>query len=1363
MKNNLLNWSRPIIIVCLVLVGIASVKSQSALVTLRPSQIDVSTETSQSAVLMTLSGYSQDDAKYRLYNGSNQYNCWDEVNDVFVTSNSYANGPSVPGTPTTSSTFWILFERGSNTFPEASYRDRLGPAYASPNYQTVALPAAASITAPQSIVKSDVLFTVWSDYSVKYVVLGFDALTNGTLICAAPTGLTTGDFDLLLETGTVIRRIEIRDVSNNLIETVTGTWPTGITVLPPTNFSSITVNNTQINLGWTLNASSNNVVLAWSADGIFGTPTGTYTSGASISGGGTVLYVGNATTFNHNGLNPNTTYHYKVWSFDGSQYSPGVSDNSTTYPNPAVTTLPYTEDFSTGLGLCYTHNVSGPLKFWMHSSSGEYAFMNGYNTGLLEEDWMILPAINFNNYTSENLTFESFMNFGSDDAENYFKLLYSTNYAGIGDPTLATWTELSFNYPTDLSTWTPSGTVDLSSITGASVYIAFKYHYNPTFYRSWQIDNISIISGVTPALTATPSSLSGFTYVTGNGPSAVQSYQLSGNNLVGSGNISVTAPTNYEISTNGTTFSASLSLPFGSSVITGQPVTISVRLKAGLAIGNYNAEAITHSGGGAANLTVNCSGSVTGLVPSITAETLPQWIQGINGSNGKRVPFAYRVSIGNLMPSATYRYYNKVVIGTDNATTDGAGNSIFVADAGSFTRTSSTSMGTPGEYSEFTTDASGNYSGWFMTEPTGNARFTPGNAVFMRIMLNDGNGGTSVATRLTTAASANVINFGTENIATEGTGIRGISEAMAGNIVYLYDNTAGTGRPIYGSSIETTGIDFNAIGSYATFYSTDVQGNDGSWGGIVPNVLPDGIRRVEERSNADGSIVAVHTSDDGVWGVYDTRNPFGGDTDILIINLMPAGNPVLTVTPSVLNGFTYLEGSGPSAAQTYQLSGTDLQGSGIVTVTAPADYEISADGVNYMLTLNFTIVDGEITGQPVTVSVRLKAGLAVDDYNGEAIVNSGGGATDKMVTCNGSVTSGSAPALANVTLPLWIQGINGTNAERVTFAFKAKLINLTPSTTYRYYNKVVVGTDTPTTDGAGNAVFVATDGTFTRTSSTSLANPGEYGEFTTDAEGTYFGWFITEPTGNARFTPGNQLFMRISINDGADGTTVDNRLTTVNYTTVLQFGTEAIATHGTAIRGISDDDPKDFVFLYDNVVGTGRPLYATQIETTGVDFCATTVYAPFYCEDVAGWDGEWGGIVPNMNAAGLQRVEVRSFTDGTIVNSYNMASGIWIATDTHNPTGGITDVLVIDLTGIGITNPETAQQNVFSSGREIKVLSPVTTEISVSLYNMSGQLVFSRNLKGSNEYLIQTAIPSGVYIARVVGNNKVTGNKLIIR
>jgi len=201
----------------------------TAIVTLRPTHIDLSSATTESAVLMTLSGYSSDDARYRLYNGSNQYNCWNEDNDTWISSTSYASGPRVPGTPITSTTFWIMFQRGNNNNTAASYRDRLSP-YTGSNYQTVALPAATSIVTPYTLSG-----TYTGSNSVKNVVLAF---TGTTLVTAASTTIDSGDFSLSAPSGTTIDKIEIRQVDNTVLASLTGSWSattSGITISPTTN------------------------------------------------------------------------------------------------------------------------------------------------------------------------------------------------------------------------------------------------------------------------------------------------------------------------------------------------------------------------------------------------------------------------------------------------------------------------------------------------------------------------------------------------------------------------------------------------------------------------------------------------------------------------------------------------------------------------------------------------------------------------------------------------------------------------------------------------------------------------------------------------------------------------------------------------------------------------------------------------------------------------------------------------------------------------------------------------------------------------------------------------------------------------
>ena len=89
-------------------------------------------------------------------------------------------------------------------------------------------------------------------------------------------------------------------------------------------------------------------------------------------------------------------------------------------------------------------------------------------------------------------------------------------------------------------------------------------------------------SSTNPTLSSSTGSLSGFSYIPGNGPSTSQSFSISGSNLDGS-KISITAPSNYEVSANNSTFTSSFDISYTAPTLSS--TTVYVRLKAGLSNG----------------------------------------------------------------------------------------------------------------------------------------------------------------------------------------------------------------------------------------------------------------------------------------------------------------------------------------------------------------------------------------------------------------------------------------------------------------------------------------------------------------------------------------------------------------------------------------------------------------------------------------------------------------------------------------------------------------------------------------------------------------------------------------------------------
>ena len=391
----------------------------------------------------------------------------------------------------------------------------------------------------------------------------------------------------------------------------------------------------------------------------------------------------------------------------------------------------------------------------------------------------------------------------------------------------------------------------------------------------------------TPTITATPNAIADFEYVQGEGPSASRSYILTSAELEGQGTVDVTASEHFEIALDNAEFANTITLEYANGIITNQPLTLYVRMKADLAAGTYTGT-ITHTGGGATE-TVDLTGIVhgDGSEPYISDAFMPFYIQGNNGSNNHRVPVAIAVYISNLEPNATYRYTNQFVDGNDGATTAGAGNVIYASTDG-FYRSTNPSLANEGNYGELTADENGEAFAWFVNEPTANARFTPGNHVYLRIRLNDGNDGTAVQHTLTTDDYATVLNFGSERDEYTGTAFYAKSNEAPMSFAMMFAND-NDWRPTYSTSIETVGIDYGGINQYASFYQELVAGNDGWFGGILPNDNAEGIN-VIWILDMESYVINDYYTENGFWQPDgNTANPNGGLDEPIFIDLTYTG------------------------------------------------------------------------------------------------------------------------------------------------------------------------------------------------------------------------------------------------------------------------------------------------------------------------------------------------------------------------------------------------------------------------------------------------------------------------------------------
>ena len=301
-----------------------------------------------------------------------------------------------------------------------------------------------------------------------------------------------------------------------------------------------------------------------------------------------------------------------------------------------------------------------------------------------------------------------------------------------------------------------------------------------------------------------------------------------------------------------------------------------------------------------------------------------------------RLPILYRATVSGLTANTLYRYYTQAGISSDLGTTNsGAGNPLLITPgttpaATTYLYTSSASLSVAGGYATFTTDATGAYTGWFGYVNTGNARFTAGNVLYMTIVLATDAVPATVEKRLALDQTLTVLALGTGTTATDATGLRGSSAATPKNLVAVYGNEAGTGRPLALTVVEAIAATGAAVASLPAYYTT----NAGDWNTLMPNVLTTGVRRVEQRSVVDGTLAGCASDADGVWpSGANTVSPTAGPTAISLtatdapLNTSACGS---AATPTITT-FTPTTG-GPGTTVT--ITGTNLTGATIVRVGA---------------------------------------------------------------------------------------------------------------------------------------------------------------------------------------------------------------------------------------------------------------------------------------------------------------------------------------------------------------------------------------------------------------------------------------------
>lgn len=632
-----------------------------------------------------------------------------------------------------------------------------------------------------------------------------------------------------------------------------------------------------------------------------------------------------------------------------------------------------------------------------------------------------------------------------------------------------------------------------------------------------------VLGRISPKITVSSTGLSGFTYAENNGPSTEQSFTVSGTNMTENIRLSLPPDSKFELSTeSGGLFLGSVNALLINNGSGNVPsTTIYVRLKAGISVGSYS-DIITASSTGATSRTITVSGTITNQ-PQITV------------TPGALTGMSYVLGFGPSTPAQTFIVKGTSIVGNVTVTA-------------------------PADFEISRTSATTGFTSTSFTITKAEAEATTGKTVWVRLKsgLSTSTYNQDITLTATYATDVTVNCQGTVNRATIN-----VSEFTLAGFIY----TSGAGP----SEVQTFNVSGYALSSNIVITAPTHFAISTSLGGAYGS----SITLTQTSGVVNSTPIYVRLKSGYSVGVIAAENILLTSTNAITQSVacsgaVVSGSATISSYPN-LNGFFYIVEQGPSVIQRFTVSATGLGGND-VTVTAPADFEISSSGTEGSFVNNFTIAPSSGKINAYRVYIRLKAGKLVDSYTGNVTLTSPG-TTPVTIACTGKVvpvptiTAGPTNPLiacagSNVTLTstgtnIINQSWTGPNG----FYSTAANPNLGTGTTALNGNYTVTG-------AVGSGVNLLTNGDFesgnTGFGSTYAYNTGTYGRYVitnnpSNVDNTYFINGIDHTP-----SPGTQMM----VVDGAEttGAIIWSQTIAVNPNTAYQFSyyAENINKTGTA-------------------------------------------------------------------------------------------------------------------------------------------------------------------------------------------------------
>jgi hypothetical protein len=915
----------------------------------------------------------------------------------------------------------------------------------------------------------------------------------------------------------------------------------------------------------------------------------------------------------------------------------------------------------------------------------------------------------------------------------------------------------NYEVSTDNVTYAASRTVAYSSATLAAtnVFIRLKAGLSAGTYNS---ETISITGGgatssvtasgsvtaATPALTPTPATLTGFSYIVGAGPSTSQSFSLSGINLTGApGNITITGSTNFEVSTDNTTFAASRTVAYTSGTLAA--TTLYVRLKAGAAAGSYSGQTISISGGGAST-SITASGSVAA---PFTAGNIVVLRSGTGvaalGNTGTPV-FADEYTTAGVLtttlpfPTTTSGSTNRATI-VGNSTAEGGLNlssngqyliiSGYDAAEGQASPNANTNNRVISRMDRNGTVSSSLFAGTIhpsnfrsASSDDGSRYWTAGNNGGIQFMAHQGSTTPGTPTAISSTPSANqrfVAVFNNQVYHTSQTALARTNVALptgstsSTTIATLTDGYGfyfvnrgginwnlyvanGTGNNVLKFSSADDGVTWTARGNIsvgAAVYGLVAQENAGSVDVYVssPAALFKCTDAAAFNASMSGTFASIATA--------PANTAFRG------LAFSPNASGLLTSTGTLIN-FGY-SGAGPSASQSFNISGSGLSTN--IVVTAPTNYEVSKDDITFSSSVSYAPSGGTVSSSPVYV--RLKAGLGTGTYN-ESVTVSSTGASSKTVNVFGGVQP---------TVTISVSAASGSETAGTAIT--------------------VTATCSPAVSG-DQTLDLAVTGTGITT-----------GDYTlTDGDGTLAGIQIKilsgATSGTSTFTIQND-----GLNEGSETATITASNATSGMILIAPFSQNVSITDDDAELVLPGIGTPSTTIDFNDLVATGTSSEISQggylLETNGTGSSANSSYN-------TGTGSSSAGDSYSFGIAGTNPVTDRAFGSLVTGSLSDVKQGFKI----KNTTGTAVNAVIVDYWGEQWRRGQTGSTGAQFRDKLLFQYSTNATDLSTGTWASSSRLNFNSpdfansaldQPRDGNLSFYRTHVVDTFFLASSVANN----------